>query len=118
MPTGSSPTSCCPTRMPNRTISTRHWPHPLGSAEATATMSRTHAEIHRLTDRIGNHLELARNAGAVQFDQLDDLRACLYGLHALLRLHFLQEEENYFTLTDAEDPGGAKRTADQIPPTR
>ncbi|MEZ0357384.1 heavy metal translocating P-type ATPase [Mycobacterium sp. SA01] len=84
---------------------------PLGSTEATATMSRTHAEIHRLTDRIGNHLELARNAGAVQFDQLDDLRACLYGLHALLRLHFLQEEENYFTLTDAEDPG-AERTAD------
>jgi hypothetical protein len=30
------------------------------------------------------------------------LLACLYGLYALLRLHFLQEEENYFTLTDDE----------------
>ncbi len=36
----------------------------------------------------------------VQPDQVDDLLACLYGLYALLQLHFLQEEENYFTLTD------------------
>jgi len=77
---------------------------PLGSAEATATMSRTHAEIQRLTDRIGNHLALAQAAGSVQPDQIDDLRACLYGLYALLRLHFLQEEENYFTLADSEPP--------------
>ena len=77
---------------------------PLGSAEATATMSRTHAEIQRLTDRIGNHLALAQTAGDIQPDQIDDLRACLYGLYALLRLHFLQEEENYFTLADTERP--------------
>ncbi|WP_373202746.1 heavy metal translocating P-type ATPase [Mycobacterium marinum] len=71
---------------------------PLGSGEATATMSRTHAEIQRLSDRITTHLALARSAGAIQHDQVDDLLACLYGLYALLRLHFLQEEENYFTL--------------------
>ncbi len=76
---------------------------PLGGDDATATMSRTHAEIHRLTDRIGTHLALAQAAGTIQPDQLDDLRACLYGLHALLRLHFLQEEENYFTLADLGD---------------
>ncbi|PPJ23754.1 heavy metal translocating P-type ATPase [Nocardia nova] len=75
---------------------------PLGSGEATATMSRTHAEIQRLTTRIGTHLQLARSTGRVPADQLDDLLACLYGLHALLQLHFLQEEENYFTLTDDE----------------
>lgn len=77
---------------------------PLGSVEATATMSRTHAEIKRLSDRIGTHLALAQAAGHVQPDQIDDLRACLYGLYALLRLHFLQEEENYFTLADTEQP--------------
>ncbi|MGB5151148.1 MAG: heavy metal translocating P-type ATPase [Mycobacterium sp.] len=77
---------------------------PLGSVEATATMSRTHAEIKRLSDRIGTHLALAQAAGHVQLDQIDDLRACLYGLYALLRLHFLQEEENYFTLVDTEQP--------------
>ncbi|MBF6132105.1 cadmium-translocating P-type ATPase [Nocardia otitidiscaviarum] len=73
---------------------------PLGSAEATATMSRTHAEIERLATRIGHHLSLARRAGRIAADQTDDLLACLYGLHALLRLHFQQEEENYFTLAD------------------
>ena len=73
---------------------------PLGSAEATATMSRTHAEIERLTNRIGTHLALADAARAVSADQLDDLRACLYGLHTVLRLHFAQEEEHYFVLAD------------------
>ncbi|MFZ1178608.1 MAG: heavy metal translocating P-type ATPase [Mycobacterium sp.] len=76
--------------------------HPLGTNEATATMSRTHAEIQRLSDRIGAHLALARNSGAIGPDQVDDLLACLYGLHALLRLHFVQEEESYFTLAEDE----------------
>jgi hypothetical protein len=71
---------------------------PLGSGEATATMSRTHAEIQRLADRIGTHLALAQAAGAIGPDQVDDLLACLYGLYTLLRLHFVQEEENYFVL--------------------
>lgn len=71
---------------------------PLGSGEATATMSRTHAEIQRLSDRIGTHVALAEAGHAIQADQVDDLLASLYGLYALLRLHFLQEEENYFTL--------------------
>lgn len=72
---------------------------PLGS-EATATMSRAHAEIQSLSDRIGTHLALAQATGAVQPDQVDDLLACLYGLYTLLRLHFVQEEENYFVLMD------------------
>ncbi|OCB41283.1 cadmium-translocating P-type ATPase [Mycobacterium malmoense] len=76
--------------------------HPLGTSEATAPMSRTHAEIQRLSDRIGAHLALARGSGAIGPDQVDDLLACLYGLHALLRLHFLQEEESYFTLAEDE----------------
>ncbi|WP_458315398.1 heavy metal translocating P-type ATPase [Mycolicibacterium brisbanense] len=73
---------------------------PLGGGEATATMSRTHAEIQRLADRIGAHAGLAEAAGAIQPDQIDDLLASLYGLYALLRLHFVQEEESYFTLAD------------------
>lgn len=76
---------------------------PLGSGEATATMSRTHAEIQRLADRVGTHVALAQSAGAIQPDQVDDLLACLYGLYALLRLHFVQEEENYFILVE-DDP--------------
>ncbi len=78
---------------------------PLHSNEATATMSRTHAEIQRLSDRIGEHLRSAEAAGAIQRDQVDDLLACLYGLYALLRLHFVQEEESYFTLADRDTAG-------------
>ena len=74
---------------------------PLGSAEATATMSRMHAEIHRLAQRLHSHRELADKAGAVRPEQGDDLLACLYGLYALLCLHFVQEEENFFVLSPA-----------------
>ena len=92
---------------------------PLGSGEATATMSRTHAEIQRLSDRIGTHLALAQASNGIQPDQVDDLLACLYGLYALLRLHFLQEEENYFTLAEDEamDPtrGHLKQSAQNNP---
>ncbi|GLP81531.1 heavy metal translocating P-type ATPase [Mycobacterium antarcticum] len=77
---------------------------PLRSGEATATMSRMHAEIERLVDRIGAHVHVAEAAGNIQPDQVNDLLACLYGLYALLRLHFAQEEENYFTLA-REDSG-------------
>ncbi|UIX35626.1 heavy metal translocating P-type ATPase [Streptomyces sp. GQFP] len=70
----------------------------LGGPEATASMSRAHAEIERLARRIATHLTLAGTDGGPAPDQLDDLRACLYGLHTVLCLHFTQEEENYFSL--------------------
>jgi hypothetical protein len=76
--------------------------HPLGSGEATAIMSRTHAEIQRLSDRLAAHLALAQASGAIQPDRVDDVLACLYGLYTLLRLHFVQEEENYFTTAEDE----------------
>ncbi|WP_204286319.1 heavy metal translocating P-type ATPase [Microbispora amethystogenes] len=71
---------------------------PLGGREATATMSRAHSEIDRLARRIGTHVRVAGAAGRLRPEQLEDLRACLYGLHSVLRLHFVQEEENYFSL--------------------
>lgn len=74
---------------------------PLGSPEATATMSRMHAEIHRLSERLHSHREIAEAAGTVTPEQSDDLLACLYGLYALLCLHFVQEEENFFVLAPA-----------------
>jgi hypothetical protein len=45
-------------------------------------------------------------AGHVAPDQIEDLLACLYGLHAILQLHYVQEEENYFALArDWPSPG-------------
>ncbi|MGW1679662.1 heavy metal translocating P-type ATPase [Saccharopolyspora sp. NPDC002376] len=73
---------------------------PLGSPDATATMSRMHAEIDRLSRRAAAHLALAESHGQIGDDQVEDLLATLYGLNAVLRLHFTQEEENYFALTD------------------
>jgi heavy metal translocating P-type ATPase len=70
----------------------------LGGPESTATMSRAHVEIERLARRIATHVELAAEQGGLAPEQLDDLRACLYGLHMVLRLHFAQEEETYFSL--------------------
>jgi len=75
---------------------------PLGSAEATATMSRMHAEIDRLARRLHTDVTVAVEAGTVTGGQKADLLACLYGLHALLTLHFVAEEESYFSLVPAD----------------
>jgi heavy metal translocating P-type ATPase len=70
----------------------------LGGPESTATMSRAHAEIDRLAGRIATHLTLTDEDGRLRPENIDDLRACLYGLYGVLRLHFDQEEESYFSL--------------------
>ncbi len=50
--------------------------------------------------RLGWHVDHpADRSGA------EDLRATLYGLHALLALHFAQEEEAYHSLVDEEPEG-------------
>jgi heavy metal translocating P-type ATPase len=67
----------------------------LGGPEATQAMSRGHVEIERQVRRLGRHLSAP---DGVSPDQIDDLRATLYGLDAILTLHFAQEEEDYFTL--------------------
>ncbi|MFB7338991.1 hemerythrin domain-containing protein [Streptomyces hydrogenans] len=60
--------------------------------------ARSHAEIHGLATRIETHLHLAdRHGEGFRDDQADDLRACLYGLAAVLRLHFAHQEENLFS---------------------
>jgi heavy metal translocating P-type ATPase len=87
---------------------------PLGGS-ATATMSRAHFEIQRLADRITVHAGLA-DGTRLRSDQIPDLLASLYGLDAVLRLHFSQEEEHFFALaTDPDEPTGpmTPRAGDQ-----
>ncbi len=69
----------------------------LDGTDATAAMSRTHAEIehqvsqlHRLLAGLGNE--------TVQPEDVIELRRLLYGLYAVLRLHNAQEEEGAFSL--------------------
>jgi Hemerythrin HHE cation binding domain len=80
----------------------------LGGADPTATMSRAHAEIAyeiarlgRLTADIGDRVPGERDVA--------DLRGTLYGLHAILRLYTMQEDEAYLSLDDdVETIGGGR----------
>jgi iron-sulfur cluster repair protein YtfE (RIC family) len=72
----------------------------MGAAEATATMSRDHVEVGRLTEELSS-LRSAVAAGQVGEGETRDLRRVLYGLYALVRLHFAKEEEIYLPILDA-----------------
>ena len=67
--------------------------------DPTAPMSRAHAEIAHLTRLLGGVLADLGPAGPEAEDRTD-LRRILYGVHAILRLHFAQEEEAYLSLLD------------------
>ena len=69
----------------------------LGSPQATATMSRDHAEVRRLTEELGS---LRSQKTSFDIEQMKNLRRLLYGLHALLRVHFAKEEEIYLPLLE------------------
>jgi heavy metal translocating P-type ATPase len=71
----------------------------LGGHQATATMSRAHAEIAHQIRRLG---QLIDDIGPGLPDDADtaDLRALLYGLYAILRLHTAQEDESYLSLAE------------------
>ena len=66
----------------------------MGGEDPMGTMTRAHLEIDHLS-RVFVHLvdDVPPEGPAVE--DLVDLRRVLYGLHAILRLHFAQEEEAY-----------------------
>jgi hypothetical protein len=82
----------------------------LGSPEATATMSRGHAEVARQVRRLG-HLLDDIGSGPPDDADLSDLRALLYGLHAILWLHTAQEDEDYLSLGAPSPETGPIRVA-------
>jgi soluble P-type ATPase len=90
----------------------------LGGADPTAAMSRAHAEIAYQITRLGR---IIADIGDRPPDQTDitDLRAVLYGLHAILRLHTVQEDEAYLSLgddTDAFQPASEGNDHEHIAP--
>jgi hypothetical protein len=74
----------------------------MGGEDPLSTMSRAHVEIAHLGRVYLQLLEEMPPEGPAPED-LMDLRRVLYGLHAILRLHFAQEEEAYAWLS-AEEP--------------
>jgi len=71
----------------------------MGAPQATATMSRDHLEVGRLTgelERLRDRLSAAAADPVIE----KDLRRVLYGLYALVKVHFAKEEEVYLPLLD------------------
>lgn len=70
-----------------------------GSTMATVTMRRDHEEVLRLVQHVG---ELRRKLGdgVIDQDTRRDLRRTLYGLHALVTLHFAKEDDYYLPVLE------------------
>jgi heavy metal translocating P-type ATPase len=69
--------------------------------DTTVVMSRAHVEIAHQVRRLGRLLDAIGAEGPDEAD-IAELRRLLYGLHAILRLHTAQEEEDYLSLAEAE----------------
>ena len=80
----------------------------MGASMATATMSRDHVEVGRLTEELKTRLPLRYTR--LDAEQVAGLRGVLYGLYALVKVHFAKEEEIYLPLLDARlAPDEARR---------
>ncbi len=71
----------------------------IGGDDPTAPMSRMHLEIAHMVRILGRHLSELPPEGP-ELEDMRDLRRILYGLDAILRLHFTQEEEAYIALIE------------------
>jgi soluble P-type ATPase len=80
----------------------------MGGEDPMASMARAHVEIAHLT-RVFRSLVDDLPQGRPAPDDVLDLRRVLYGLHAVLRLHFAQEEEAYAWLADEAGERPAER---------
>jgi iron-sulfur cluster repair protein YtfE (RIC family) len=81
----------------------------MGAPDATATMSRDHVEVGRLTDELAS-LRSELSGPTLGEAQAKALRRVLYGLYALVKLHFAKEEEVYLPLLDARLSPDAARS--------
>jgi iron-sulfur cluster repair protein YtfE (RIC family) len=81
----------------------------MGATQATATMSRDHVEVDRLTQELGT-LRVHHTQLSITFDQARALRRVLYGLYALVKVHFAKEEEIYLPLLDSKLTAEEART--------
>jgi iron-sulfur cluster repair protein YtfE (RIC family) len=66
----------------------------LGSPDATRTMTRDHVEVGRYIE------ELAELQEELSPQNFKELQRVLYGLYALVKVHFAKEEEVYLPILD------------------
>ena len=69
--------------------------------DTTTVMSRAHIEIAHQVRRLGCLLDAIGPEGPDGVD-IAEIRRLLYGLHAVLRLHTTQEDEDYLSLAEPE----------------
>ena len=72
----------------------------LGSPDATRTMSRDHVEVGRYIEELAVLKEGLSGATLLTRQQTQSLRRVLYGVYALLKVHFAKEEEVYLPILD------------------
>ncbi len=73
----------------------------LGGDDPIAAMHRTHREVQQLGSQLGRMVADLPPEGPDQVTA-NDFRRVLYGLDAILRLHFAQEDEMYYGLANTE----------------
>lgn len=72
----------------------------MGCKGATATMQRDHVEVERLTRDLATiHTELS-DRDSLPEEAYGEIRRVLYGLYAIVSLHFAKEEEVYVSLLE------------------
>jgi Hemerythrin HHE cation binding domain len=76
----------------------------IGGDDPTAVMTRAHLEISHMVNMLGRTIDDLGDDGPTSED-IRELRRILYGLDAILRLHFAQENESYLALMES----GAER---------
>jgi iron-sulfur cluster repair protein YtfE (RIC family) len=70
----------------------------LGSPDATRTMSRDHVEVGSYIEELASLKENLDTA--LTSEQTRSLRRVLYGVYALVKVHFAKEEEVYLPILD------------------
>jgi hypothetical protein len=88
----------------------------LGGDDPLASMSRTHREIFHLGDLFDRLVEDLPEDGPGRADRIE-ARRLLYGLDAILRLHFAQEEELFAALAP-DHPLDAEAGTGTVPADR
>jgi iron-sulfur cluster repair protein YtfE (RIC family) len=71
----------------------------LGSPDATRTMSRDHVEVGRYIEELAS-LKQSLSEAALTPERTQSLRRVLYGVYALVKVHFAKEEEVYLPILD------------------
>ena len=71
----------------------------MGTPYGTATMSRDHVEVERLTHEL-EQVRQELKGTEIGAGKANELKRILYGLYTLVKVHFAKEEEVYLPLLD------------------